>query len=171
MQIVNRLLPSDINWMIEELEKVKNDLTRDVSNYAKGRQRVWLNGIGEPHLAYPKIMPSIQHLTIDKFIQEKLGIQYDFCLAHFSGDKAIGIKPHRDASFSNRIAFGINLGGCDFSIGEPAKEYRLSGGEIYSFNCKTIHSADPVLNRWGLNLWTAKPLWLAQADSLIAKVD
>ena len=44
-------------------------LQPDISNYAKNRQRAWLNGLGEPHLSYPKISKSIQHPEIDRFIR------------------------------------------------------------------------------------------------------
>jgi hypothetical protein len=91
---------------------------------------------------------------------EILGINYDFCLAHYSGDRSIGIQPHRDASYANREAYGINLGRCDFTVGNNI--YKLNGGEVYSFDCKTLHSADPSTNRWALNLWTAKSMWMAQ---------
>lgn len=162
MQIIQQLSEKDTNWLINQLESIKTDLTSDISQYAKNRQRAWLNGLGEPHLNYPKISPSILHPAIDRFIRENLGINYDFCLAHYSGDKAIGIKPHRDASYANREAFGINLGGCNFTVRD--KTYELSGGEIYTFNCKILHSADPSPHRWGLNLWTVKPIWLSRID-------
>lgn len=160
MQIINQLDNNDINWLINQLENIKTDLTNDISQYAKNRQRAWLNGLGEPHLSYPKISESIQHQDIDKFIRNQLGINYDFCLAHYSGDRAIGIKPHRDASYANRQAYGINLGACNFTIAD--KTYNLTGGEVYSFNCKVLHSADPSPHRYGINLWTAKPIWLGR---------
>jgi len=111
-------------------------------------------------LSYPKISESIQHQEIDEFIRNQLGINYDFCLAHYSGDKAIGIKPHRDASYANREAYGINLGICNFTVGD--RSYQLIGGEVYSFNCKILHSADPSPHRYGMNLWTAKSIWIAR---------
>jgi hypothetical protein len=160
MRILQQLTDTDINWLINELENIKTDLTTDISQYAKNRQRAWLNGLGEPHLSYPKIFESIQHQAIHKFIRNQLGINYDFCLAHYSGDKASGIKPHRDASYANREAYGINLGMCNFTVGD--KTYDLKSGEVYSFNCKILHSADPSPHRYGINLWTAKPIWLAR---------
>jgi hypothetical protein len=162
MRIIKQLSETDTNWLINQLENIKSNLTADISQYAKNRQRAWLNGLGEPHLSYPKISESTQNQAIDQFIWDKLGINYDFCLAHYSGDKASGIKPHRDASYANREAYGINLGICKFTIAD--KTYELSGGEIYTFNCKVIHSADPSPHRWGLNLWTAKPIWLSRID-------
>jgi hypothetical protein len=162
MRIIQQLTDKDTNWLINQLKNIKSALQPDISNYAKNRQRAWLNGLGEPHLSYPIISESIQHEAIDRFIRDNLDINYDFCLAHYSGDKAIGIKPHRDASYANREAYGINLGNCNFTISD--KTYELTGGEIYTFNCKVVHSADPSPHRWGLNLWTAKPIWLSRID-------
>jgi hypothetical protein len=159
MKMKAQLTESDTNWLINQLESIKDTLTSDVSKYAKGRKRAWLNGLGEPHLSFPKISKSIQHLEIDQFIRSHLGINYDFCLAHYSGDRSIGIQPHRDASFANREAYGINLGKCDFTVGD--RLYKLNAGEVYSFDCKALHSADPSTNRWALNLWTAKSMWIA----------
>jgi hypothetical protein len=160
MQITQQLNDKDTNWLINQLECIKTNLSSDISQYAKNRQRAWINGLGEPHLSYPKISESIQHPEINRFIRQDLGINYDFCLAHYSGEKAIGIKPHRDASYANREAFGINLGNCKFTVAD--KTYELTGGEIYTFNCKVVHSADPSPHRWGINLWTAKPIWLSR---------
>ena len=162
MQVTQQMNDKDTNWLINQLECIKTELTSDISNYAKNRQRAWLNGLGEPHLSYPKISESIQHQAIDRFIRDNLDINYDFCLAHYSGDKAIGIKPHLDAGFANRQAYGINLGICKFTIAD--KNYELTGGEVYTFNCKILHSADPSPQRWGLNLWTAKAIWLSRID-------
>jgi len=61
---------------------------------------------------------------------EKLEIKYDFCLVHYSGEAAKGIKLHRDASYAMPTAYGINLGNCNFT--HNGKTYHLTGGEIYS---------------------------------------
>jgi len=63
------------------------NLTINISQYVRNRQRAWLNGLGEPHLAYPKISESIPQSQIDKFIRDHVGVNYGFCLAHYSGDR------------------------------------------------------------------------------------
>ena len=114
MRIIQQLTDKDTNWLINQLKNIKTDLTSDISNYAKNRQRAWLNGLGELHLSYPKISESTQNQAVDQFIRDKLGINYDFCLAHYSGDKAIptdavpaDIKPPQDAGLANRKAIAI----------------------------------------------------------------
>jgi len=114
MRIIQQLTDTDTNWLINQLENIKSALQPDISNYAKNQQRAWLNGLGELHLSYPKISESIQHQVIDRFIRDNLDINYDFCLAHYSVDKAIptdavpaDIKPPQDAGLANRQAIAI----------------------------------------------------------------
>jgi len=152
------------NVNVEEwIEMLKNlKLQSDVSTYAPGRKRLWLNGLGEPFLGKrPKIFKSHKNDKIHEAIT-KLGIKYDFCLVHYSGEDAAGIGAHRDASYAQPIAYGINLGKCKFTVN--SKTYELTGGEVYKFNCKLIHSAKPEAHRWGINLWTVKQEWLSQVN-------
>jgi hypothetical protein len=75
MRIIQQLTDKDTNWLINQLETIKTDLTSDISQYVKNRQRAWLNGLGEPHLSYPRISESIKHQVIDQFIRNQLGIK------------------------------------------------------------------------------------------------
>jgi hypothetical protein len=157
IKLLGQLDPQTTATLIALLQELP--MGKDVSSYARGRKRLWLNGLGEPFLGSPpRLSPSFECQDIHRIISD-LDIRYDFCLAHYSGDSAIGIKPHRDASYANPLAYGINLGQCRFTCN--GETHHLTGGEIYSFNCKQLHSAEPAPHRWALNLWTAKAAWLA----------
>jgi len=159
IELITKINEKEVSNWIDMLKELP--LKDDVSTYAPGRKRIWVNGLGEPSLTYePRLLESHKSEKIHSAI-EKLGIKYDFCLVHYSGEAAKGIKLHRDASYAMPTAYGINLGSCNFT--HNGKTYHLTGGEIYSFDCKLPHGAKPAKHRWGINLWTVKQDWLKKA--------
>jgi hypothetical protein len=120
---------TDADRIVRWLEQaIRPRLTPDVSNYAQGRLRAWLNV--EPTLTNP-----IRHLSgvdVDeryiRALQERVGFGFDYCLATYSGDGAagVGIAPHRDASYANYEAYSVHLSGeCrfDYWCGYPGYSY------------------------------------------------
>lgn len=153
-------------------------LTEDVSSYARGRKRAWLNI--EPTLTNPvRELPAVYvPEAYMKALAERIEWEFDYCLVTFSGVlDAKGIAPHRDASYADYEAYGLNVSGtCLFnywngrpSFGEavekvvynpkvhkPTHRFMLEPGEILRFNCKNLHSAEPSPARWNMNFWRRK---------------
>lgn len=163
------------NWLETYIRKY---LKPDVSNYAKGRLRTWLNK--EPSLSSPtKIYEGTQvNEKVLKRLAELIEWDFDFCLVTYSGDDAIGISPHRDASYADYEAYALHISGeCkfDYWMGreefgkspnkkefnikaeEPTHSLILSPGDLVHFNCKNVHAASPSARRWNANFWRSKP--------------
>lgn len=156
---------------------VKAHLKPDVSGYARGRMRVWLDV--EPSLTDPVRLS--KGLPVSEFVKQRLfdliGWSFDYALVTYSGDeKPIGITPHRDARYADYEAVGLNVSGtCDFSYWEGRKSFGksrsvvehhphvdppthslfLEPGDVIRFNCKNLHSAQPSACRWNINFWRA----------------
>lgn len=156
---------------------IRPALTPDVSNYAKGRLRVWLGP--EPFLSNPKkTKPGLQ--VGEKFLarlEELIEWEFEFCLVTYSGDEnPIGIDPHRDAGFADFEARSVHVSGeCrfdywmgreSFGAGPNLKHYTaedspthsllLQPGQVTKFNCKNLHAASPGVRRWNINFWRGK---------------
>ena len=155
------------------LETLKPYLKSDVSNYAKGRQRLWLGA--EPLLYRPfNSIPGhpVEEKVLDRF-RELIEFDFDFCLVTFSGDPPIGIEPHRDAGYADFLAYGLNIGNCKFEYWNSKQTLdknfpsvpceiptvlNLVPGDVIRFNCKNLHAAYPSPNRWGINFWRKKEI-------------
>lgn len=168
--------PEKIQVWLESVVRPK--LTADVSNYAKGRQRVWLNI--EPTLTTPTRLIQSKLQVSDKLItrlQELIEWPFDFCLVTYSGDEtAVGITAHRDAGYADYEAFGLHVSGeaiFDYWCGretfgygptvteftatdEPTHSLVLQPGQVVRFNCKNLHACSPGTRRWNLNFWKRK---------------
>ena len=108
-------------------------MTSDVSNYAKGRYRLW----NFCQRVYPGT--NIGLLTFG---------------GNINGIHSTGlIKEHRDHGYSRAIARTVNLGSCVFHY--DGKEYQLNDGDIIEFNCKKLHGVTKILSneRFSINLW------------------
>jgi len=130
----------------------------DVSNYAKGRRRAWLQYEAPLSAARPWL-PGLRDQRIWTYVQT-------VCRPHkFSPDVGLVSKggvigPHRDASSLCAHAFSINLGKVTWCFGEEGAEQKvdLVGGEIFSFNSKVRHWVENVHpERWAINLWNVSP--------------
>jgi hypothetical protein len=154
------------DWVIPELEANKHLLQPDQSNYAKGRMRGWL--FYEWHLQRKEFLaPQIKSSKLEGWCKE-VWPQTEIGLITYSGESGTGIALHRDDSYSDFKAVGINITGeCKFTymlsyLGfewskerAPEKEevHILTPGTVVEFNCKNRHSAEPGPNRWNINLW------------------
>lgn len=172
---LEKLSPEEVAEITALLEKnILPHLTSDVSNYAKGRQRVWL-----PYAAPLGNMPFTPELMDDEVWQWIV----DRCAKHgFKAQVALiskggNIHPHGDTTYAAPWAMGFNLGKCDWHIQnnrdakrtpknapeEALKLYyespttshlSLTGGEVFKFNCKHEHAVtNAAPDRWSINVW------------------
>lgn len=155
---LEKLTPEEIAEITALLEKnVLPHLQSDVSNYAKGRQRVWL-----PYEAPLGNQPFTTGLMDDEVWQwivdrcAKYGFRAQVALISKGGN----IKPHRDTTYAAAWAVGFNLGKCDWHIASTRDSAKtdftmnLVGGEVFKFNSKHTHAvtnAEP--DRWSINVW------------------
>lgn len=163
------LIPESTAALVEHLDAhVKPHLAPDVSNYAPGRQRAWLEieaPLGptrpwRPGLQSARLWPALCAIWHRAYpnTDPDLGL-----VIHGS----TGIEWHRDASYAQAACLLINLGSCVFEIdrdrGSPPGEPRdpvamqLQPGAVLSFNCKHLHRVThAVTTRWSIVLWLLK---------------
>ena len=144
VQTISQEITSTIIDYLNEV--IEPQLGTDVSSYALGRRRSWLE----------------YEAPLSQSQPWKLGVRDDriwsyvtrICGRHgFSPDiglvtKGGLIEEHRDASFSNYLAMGINLGECTWEYrhcypeyrytpqqneSAPVEAYHLTGGEVYLY--------------------------------------
>ncbi|MFB2983402.1 hypothetical protein [Microseira sp. BLCC-F43] len=132
----------------------------DVSNYAKGRYRLWL--FHECNLKTGEITKAYYDSRIYQFSQRvfpgcNIGL-LTFGGKHNGFTSHGKILPHRDHSYAMPIAKNVNLGKAIFGYGDrDHKQYELSDGDIVEFNCKVFHSVPKILSQeisivfWKLN--------------------
>lgn len=162
--MISKLAPVDPTMVVPWLEaRVRPFLKPDVSNYAKGRMRAWIGTEPSLHRAFPP-KPGIDVSDEEwAWLQGLLAFPFDYALVTWSGAEATGILPHRDAGYAAPVALGWNLSGtCRFDYfeeetGSPSHSLALMAGDVIRFDCKKRHAAQPSANRWGMNLWRAKP--------------
>ena len=164
-----RLGEATVRDVVAHLERhVAPHLAPDVSNYAKGRERAWLEieaplGPTQPWragLASERLWPWLTRVwrRFHPDTQPAVGLA-------IRGD--VGIAWHRDAAYARSDALIVNLGPAVFEIdaardsrnGRPLDplSFDLVGGEILAFDCKHQHrvlDADPA--RWSVVLWRMK---------------
>jgi hypothetical protein len=144
-------------------------LSADVSSYARGRKRLWLQA--EPTLS--------RDFTLSKAVEDER--TWSWILKHVWPEAdlglvsrgPVGIGMHRDATYAGWIAYGINLGetvtwGYQESYktykyssqddSAPVSELTLEPGEVFRFNPKNRHGVlSPITEkRWSVNLWKFK---------------
>lgn len=160
----------------------KAELHEDVSSYARGRQRTWLNAHWD-----------LKNKTFDReqcFINAELWSilkdvwpDADIGLLTYSGDaNPIGIKLHRDDSYADYESYGIQLSGtCEFLYmggyrdfkwemnpePESQRSFQLKPGDVFRFNCKNRHSAIPSQGRYAINLWKVSKKFKAEYDRVM----
>lgn len=152
-----------VTRLVSHLERHKDRLAPDVSRYAQGRQRYWLN------YEWDLASKTFSHAVKDKRL-------WTFCKEVFPGADlglvvygGVGIDLHRDDSYADWLGVGVNLGkveawlyDCQYpeyrwtSNQNPPnpKRYKLGVGDVFQFNTKNPHSAvNPAHDRWALFLW------------------
>ena len=164
-----QLTPARQQQIISHLETLP--LKADVSNYAKGRQRIWIGM--EPFLGADRSKDRPGHVD-DKVFDYCTRVFKDFfavsyILVTFSTEQATGISYHRDAGYCKGSRKGepvkeyagtINLGGALFGIKDRAEKneqlFELTGGEVIVFDSKAPHFCNPQPNRWAIHCWQGK---------------
>lgn len=156
-------------------------LQPDVSQYAVGRQRFWLEHqpvLGsygkqyEPAVKLPWIWKLCRQIYQRSLEQVNLPSSSEaaFGLAAYG---QIGIKSHRDDTYAACPAVSINLStqptlwgyvpsysGYEHRLPKPADEvvHTLPPGAIILFNSKNLHRVvKGDAKRWSLNLWSLAP--------------
>lgn len=155
---LEKMTPEEIAEITALLEKnVLPHLQSDASNYAKGRQRVWLPyeaPLGNQPFTVGLMDGEVWQWIVDRCA--KHGFKAQVALISKGGN----IKPHRDTTFAAPWAMGFNLGKCDWHIAsarDAAKtDYtmNLNGGEVFMFNSKHVHAVtNAAEDRWAINVW------------------
>ena len=166
---IRHLRPSCILPVLDHLDThLKPCLSPDVSTYAPGRTRAWLE-IEAPlgptqtwkqglhsDMLWPWLTRAWQKVWPATAPQLGLAIHGDH-----------GIRWHRDATYACGPCMIVNLGPCTFQIdqhrngpnGHPVdiQDFRLSSGELLAFDCKHQHRGlDAAPQRWSVVLWRRK---------------
>ena len=144
-------------------------LTRDVSNYAKDRKRSWLRYEAPLAEHRPWLLGNQNPILWNAILEicSQISFVPELGLASLGGE----ISPHRDASYADYRAIGINLGRTTFGYKHAYPEFRwvpdsqqisppiislteMTGGEVFEFNCKNQHwTSNVASDRWSINLW------------------
>ena len=155
--------PEQMEQIIAHLEKRKSNLESDVSNYAKGRLRYWLQH--EWSLKEKTFIPGCKDERLWNWCKHWMP-DADLGLVVYG---SVGIKPHRDDSYADWRGVGINLGeieswyyDCQYPEFRYTKirnesnpiHYNVPPGTVFEFNTKNPHGAiNPDPNRWAIFLW------------------
>lgn len=171
-KIVDTLSPQKVSQIKEHILTNLSPLaTPDVSNYAKGRLRLWLNQ--EPTLVKDyTIKPAIQDDRLWEYIctiyHNVYAVNPSFALVAVEDTN---IDLHRDATYAGWKALSINLGRCTWHYQECYPDFRWSkqsptpttieaqlyGGEVISFNPKNPHGVSNASeDRMSINIWCRK---------------
>lgn len=179
--------------IVSFIESSRNLLTADFSNYAKGRLRAWI-GLEAPLSKSQQFRPapfgydSVLWKWLQGFCQEHLNFDPEIGLLHVGGadcsdpeerpengrNGECGIAEHRDASYADYRAVGINLAGvavfgyrpcyplhdrwsAEQDMAARIQHVRMVPGSCVVFNCKNPHFAQVGPNRWCVNAWRISP--------------
>ena len=176
-----RMEAQEVAWITGMLEKhVEPLLVGDVSSYAAGRKRAWMPyeaPLDSPGNKGRPFVPGVLNKEIWGWVKtkcEKHGFSPDTCLISKGGS----IKAHRDTTYAAEWAFGINLGGCRWSIAksrDSATDFynmRLVGGEVFKFNCKFVHKVEEAAeNRWSINAWKISDSYSAKENNVRGRLE
>ena len=147
---------------------VRPHLSQDVSAYAPGRTRAWLE-IEAPLGPYQPWKTGLHSEKLWPWLVKAWQKAYPTTVPHLGlsiyGD--VGITWHRDATYACPPAMIVNLGPCILGIdhkrnsprGNPQEPHfsLLRGGELVPLNVKHQHQIeDPDPDRWSIVLWRQK---------------
>ena len=166
-ETTTRLSRSTVDALRDRLERiVAPQLAPDVSNYAKGRHRAWLEWEG-PLSVRRDYTPAVRDPKLWDWLctiweVHGWGGRPDLGLAIHGN---IGITPHRDATYAHARAMTVNLGNAQWGWHPKRNGNDAAGlawetiesGDVLRFDCKHLHSSrEPVADRWAIVLWSAK---------------
>ena len=170
-KVVEVMAPEAVTRMVALLDRhVKGALSPDVSNYAKGRTRAWLQRempLGPTQREKPGlIIPELWAALSGIWAKHLPGRPQTGLAVH----GRIGIRVHRDASYARPACMNVNLGQAlwfhdpdrngkqDYDTPRE-KSIALRGGEVIAFDCKHPHGSivtAPDGDRWAIILWQVK---------------
>jgi hypothetical protein len=178
IQVVARLSDDVVDALRDRLETIKPFLREDKSNYAPGRENVWVGC--EWDLKNKQFKPAgFWDEELWKFCQ-RIYPGCQMVLLTYSGDgnqteKGKGIGYHRDDSYAAFPARNLTIEksndsattwgmkqqhpGMDFVPKDqqnqnlPEYIFSIPSGTVTEFNCKNPHAAAPNQERWSINLW------------------
>ena len=181
LERVTNISPSVCEDVRKHLDQnVYKYLGQDVSSYARGRKRVWLQTEYPLSMTHQEFRPGIDDERLWSWIQKlwyKAGYEEppESALA-IHGNVPIAFHP--DAPAAAPESLQINLGGTEFIIdGSPIWKrkgkiytptfpvtHTLDMGEVSKFNCKHVHSTvNPKSDRWSIIVWRisdkARPMY------------
>ena len=182
IEVIYKVNPNNQARIREDLENLKHNLKRDMSNYAKGRPHFWIDYKWD--LRHKKIREDAIQMPRLKQFMANLNIHYDLGFAAALGG---GITWHRDDIYCDWVAYTLNLSTKPFNWGyQPnysqlyyrsfAKQnynaqkqiITLEPGEIIRYNCKNPHATlSAQSDRWGLTFWSLKPQFKNPDGSVI----
>ena len=162
-KVVNKLKEEVVANVVTHLNKQQGNLSADVSSYAKGGQRYWLQA--EWDLQKRTFRPATHDPRLWQLCRLVMP-DADLGLVVYG---PIGITLHRDDSYADWRGVGINLGtlgGWVYDCQYPefrwtAQQnnpnpvvYDVRPGDVFEFNTKNPHAAlNPAANRWAIFLW------------------
>jgi hypothetical protein len=159
--------PQQVKEITDHLNDNKDRLEADFSNYAKGRQKFWLQhqwDLKDRTFIKGHNDPWLWSICKQWMPDADLGL---------ACHGPIGIKPHRDDSYADWRGVGINLGeieswsyDCQYPEFKWTRETNPSNpriipvpvGGVFEFNTKNLHGANkPAEDRWAIFLWKVNP--------------
>lgn len=172
LQIIQQLSPEVVQAIRDDLRGLDSHLQADISNYAKGRLRLWLKlqyDLKDGGIS-PAIEPSERLWNYCKSICNLAGFEPDLGLV---AKGETGIELHRDARYADFKAVSIQIGKAKWTYDcqypeycwvpnnrkNPSKPitYILEDCAVV-FNCKNPHAAEPLSeDRYSINLWQFSP--------------
>lgn len=121
---------SQYSFFLHRANLAIDDLTPDLSNYAKGRKRTWIGceaplTYSQPFKVCKNDYNSFLWVLLSDFCQTELNFKPELALLHLGGANCsdpeenptdgrggeCGILSHRDAGYADYKAIGINLAG------------------------------------------------------------
>ena len=167
---VEQLAEGEVERLKGVLEQhVRPHLVPDVSTYARGRTRAWLERempLGPTQREKPGVKVPVLWGVLGDIWRRHLPGHPETGLA-ICGE--VGITPHRDASYARPITMSVNLGPARWfhdrarngaTKGRVVQEHEwtnLAGGEVLVFDSKHPHAAKPLdPKRWVIILWQVK---------------
>ncbi len=162
LKLIGVLRPDTCTAIREHLSQLDSHLEADISSYARGRKRYWLEW--EWDLKHKVFRPGVRDERLWTFCQRI----FPGCQIGLVAKGSVGIGWHRDDSYADWEAVTINLGqsqwGYDYQYPgyswsqnrNPSNPviYDLPDGGVIKFNPKNPHAAiNPASNRYSINLW------------------
>lgn len=167
LKLLKQLSQNDIKALTTHLDSLTPWLEDDVSNYAKGRKRFWLQH--EWSLKDRCFAPAVEDDRLWSFCKRMMPTA-NLGLAVYG---SVGISLHRDDSYADYKCTGVNLGNvggwvydCQYpefrwtrNTNAPnPRSFNLPVGAVFEFNCKNPHAViNPAEDRWALFLWSIGP--------------